>query len=255
MSLPATRPANQAVRCGNRLHAASIARQRARQNEITPHYNAQCIHRIIQKRMAEGQPIEDLSQYGLDDAAWSELVALLSNEEIEAVNAASGQDDIPLYNPVDGAFSDDEPIPFAVAPEPQPVAPVAAPKPELPRFAEPRFVHSLKWFDTDGIEHMHVVRSDDLDDVLRQVRTVKTFIAASKVRAEKSVQTDSAHSEPQAEAGQADSAYDEPEPEDNDYCPTHGRAKLQPSKFGGNFCTARMRNGEYCKFSSKKVAS
>jgi hypothetical protein len=129
-----------------------------------------------------------------------------------------------------------------------------APKPELPGWtnAEPRFVHSLKWFDQDGIEHMHVVRSDDLDDVLRQVRTVKAFIAASKVGAEKSVQADSAHSESQAEPEQAESAYSELEPEGDDYCPTHGRAKLRPSKYGGVFCSARMRNGEYCKFSSKR---
>lgn len=48
------------------------------------------------------------------------------------------------------------------------------------RDREPRFVHSLKWLDAEGIEHLHVVRSDDLDDVLKEVRTVKAFIAASR---------------------------------------------------------------------------
>jgi hypothetical protein len=49
---------------------------------------------------------------------------------------------------------------------------------------EPRFVHSLKWHDSEGVEHLHVVRSDDLDEVLREVRVVKQFIKAAKAQAE-----------------------------------------------------------------------
>jgi hypothetical protein len=82
---------------------------------------------------------------------------------------------------------------------------------------------------------------------------VKSFIQASKVRAEKSVQADSAHSEPQAEPGQAESACDE---SDTDACcPEHGRSRIKPSRFGGLYCTGRMENNEFCTFKSKKVAS
>jgi hypothetical protein len=76
-------------------------------------------------------------------------------------------------------------------------------------------VHSLKWHDHDGIEHLHVVRSDDLDDVLRQVRTVKAFISASKARARDENSVEHGHMTTQApdaepEPEQADSAYSEP---------------------------------------------
>jgi hypothetical protein len=210
-------------------HAQSIGRQRAKA-EVTPQHKAQCIAQKIRKRLAEGQPIEDLTQYGLDDATWAELVAMLSNEELAAVNGQS--------------------VPAADEPTIGDTDTAPAPKAELPgwRSAEPRFVHSLKWFDQDGIEHLHVVRSDDLDDVLRQVRTVKAFIAASKARARDEKPA------PSPEPEQADSAYDEPtEPEDDDYCPTHGRARLRPSKFGGVFCSARTPDG-YCKFKSGRRA-
>jgi hypothetical protein len=122
--------------------------------------------------------------------------------------------------------------------------PAPTPKPELPgwRSAFPAHTHSLNWVDGDGISHSHTVRSDDIDEVLRQVRVVKAFIAAAKVRPEQKP----AHAEPE----QTDSAYDAPEPDDDNYCPTHGRTKLRPSKYGGFFCAARLHDGSFCKFSS-----
>jgi hypothetical protein len=138
-------------------HAQSIGRQRA-QADVSPEHRAKCAAAFIRKAMAEGQPI-DLAPHGLDDATWSELVAILSPEELAAVNAA-GQSD---YEPA------------------------SAPTPELPgwRNREPRFVHSLKWFDTDRIEHLHVVRSDDLDDVLRGISRVRASIKATRARDKK----------------------------------------------------------------------
>ena len=110
-------------------------------------------------------------------------------------------------------------------------------------------MHSLKWFDTDGVEHLHVVRSDDLDEVLREIGMVKAFIKAARARDEKPASVPTEAPEPQApapESKQVDSA-DEPEPEDHDYCPTHGRARLRPPRYGGVFCSARMKDGTYCK--------
>jgi hypothetical protein len=142
--------------------------------------------------------------------------------------------------------------PYAMRPEsdgaaypacPSDYKPAPAPKPSRPgwRNAEPRYVHSLKWFDTDGIEHLHVIRSDDLDDVLRQVRTVKAFIAASKARAQGVSRAEPEATEPEPEAGeQTDSAY----------CPTHGTSKLRPSKFSGVYCAAKLADGTFCTFTS-----
>ena len=110
-------------------------------------------------------------------------------------------------------------------------------------------IFPLKWHDHDGIEHLHVVRSDDLDEVLREIGMVKAFIKAARARDGKPVATEP---EPTPEPEQTESAY-EPEPDD-DYCPTHGRAKLRPSKYGGVYCAARLRDGSYCKYKSRKGA-
>jgi hypothetical protein len=120
--------------------------------------------------------------------------------------------------------------------------------------------HALRWTDHDGHEHNLTIRANDLDTLLIQLRTVKCFIAAAKARDEKPApspepeQAEYAYDEPE----QADSAYDEPEPEpepeSDDYCPTHGRVKIRPSKFGGVFCTAHTQDG-YCKFKSQRAAT
>jgi hypothetical protein len=83
MSLVKSKP----TRNSDLRHAQAIGRQRAKQNEVTPQHKAKCTAQKIRKAMAEGQPI-DMGPYQLDDDAWSELVALLSNEELAAVNAA-----------------------------------------------------------------------------------------------------------------------------------------------------------------------
>lgn len=51
---------------------------------------------------------------------------------------------------------------------------------------EPRFVHSMKgWDDEHGIEHMTIIRSDTVDDLWQQVRTVVGVVKAAKDREEK----------------------------------------------------------------------
>jgi hypothetical protein len=75
------------TRNSDHRHAQAIGRQRAAQADVTPLYRAQAAANIIRKAMAEDQPI-DMSAHQLDDAAWSELVAMLSPEELAAVNAA-----------------------------------------------------------------------------------------------------------------------------------------------------------------------
>jgi hypothetical protein len=50
------------------------------------------------------------------------------------------------------------------------------------REREPAIVHSIKWRDNDGHEHLHIVRGDDLDEVLLHLRTVKAVIAAARAR-------------------------------------------------------------------------
>ena len=48
---------------------------------------------------------------------------------------------------------------------------------------EPPYLHSLKWRDEVlGIEHMTVLRADDLDDLWRRVRTVTQMIHVAKAR-------------------------------------------------------------------------
>jgi hypothetical protein len=112
----------------------------------------------------------------------------------------------------------------------------------------------LRWTDHDGHEHSLTIRANDLDTLLLQLRRVKAFIAAAKARDEKPANCHAGVTVAEPEPEQTDSAYDESEPESDDYCPTHGRAKLRPSKYGGVFCAARLRDGSYCKYKSRKGA-
>ena len=50
---------------------------------------------------------------------------------------------------------------------------------------EPRHVHSVKWVDSEGLEHLHVVRGDDIDQILKDVAVVKLCIEHARTRAAK----------------------------------------------------------------------
>ena len=62
------------------------ALERAKSAEVSPEHRAKCAAKTVRKAMAEGQPI-DLAPCQLDDAAWSELVTMLSDAELAALNA------------------------------------------------------------------------------------------------------------------------------------------------------------------------
>jgi len=62
-------------------------------------------------------------------------------------------------------------------------APADLPRPSW-RDREPAIVHSIKWRDSDHHEHLHIVRGDDLDEVLLHLKKVKAVIAAARARAE-----------------------------------------------------------------------
>lgn len=194
MSL-ATNPApSQALRCGDRNHKASIARQRKAAGTTTPHQQAEAIAAIVRKRLSDGQAVPDLDRYNLTDAVWSELMAILDADELTAVADAAGGDDLddgddePSLDEWTATLEDDS----ASIPKPQQTPHVA----HGWRDHEPAIVHSLKWRDSDGIEHLHVIRADTLDEALVHVKKLKLCIAAAKSKTSEPDQPSTANSRP-----------------------------------------------------------
>ena len=163
--------ANQAIRNGDYRHRQIISNQ-LRHSTHNPVKSAQALARMIRDRIGTGQPLGSGYFRNLPDDTWSELVALLSPEELDAVHRVC---DVDVYNPAN-TISDDEPIPFEVT--------QTSHTPSW-RDHEPPIVHSLKWNDADGIEHLHVVRADDLDEALRHILKVKVCIKAAQLKAQK----------------------------------------------------------------------
>jgi hypothetical protein len=95
------------------------------------------------------------------------------------VAEASGRDDTGDESTTDDlntAFEfDDEWAPSATEP------PALAHTPSW-RGHEPAIMHSLKWHDADGIEYLHVIRADDLEEALRHVLKVKLCIQAARMK-------------------------------------------------------------------------
>ncbi len=61
------------------------------------------------------------------------------------------------------------------------------PKPATPGWKnhEPPFLHSVKWHDPEsGIEHLTVIRADDLDSLFVQVRTVTHMVKMVRQKAQ-----------------------------------------------------------------------
>ena len=61
------------------------------------------------------------------------------------------------------------------------------PRPATPGWQnhEPPFLHSVKWHDSDsGIEHLTVIRADDLDSLFVQVRTVTHMVKMARSKAQ-----------------------------------------------------------------------
>ncbi len=64
---------------------------------------------------------------------------------------------------------------------------VVQPKPATPGWKnpEPPFLHSVKWHDPEsGIEHLTVIRADDLDSLFVQVRTVTHMVKMARQKSQ-----------------------------------------------------------------------
>jgi len=68
-----------------------------------------------------------------------------------------------------------------LSPRPIDRTPAAVSQPSW-RDHEPAIVHSIKWVDTDKHEYLHIVRGDDIDEVLGHLKKVKVVIAAARAR-------------------------------------------------------------------------
>ena len=67
----------------------------------------------------------------------------------------------------------------------------------------PVYVHSCKWVDAEaGVEHLCVIRSDDIDDLWLRVKTVTTMIKAAKAKQTPPATNGMTHTN-----GQADPSY------------------------------------------------
>ena len=185
MSLQIHPATSQAVRHGDRRHAASIARQRQHATH-NPRQQAEAIAKIVRKKISDQQAVPDLDRYGLNDAVWAELLDILSADELSALADACGGDDIsegndePSAADITSAFEDD--VPFTPEP-PAPDMTVAVAHVASWRDHEAPVVHSVTWTDAEGLNHMHCVRGDTLDEVLLHLRKVKVCIDAAKAKA------------------------------------------------------------------------
>jgi hypothetical protein len=181
MSLVQSKPTRNA----DYRHAQSLGQQCKAADAVNPHAQAQAIAAIVRKRIADGQAVPDLDRYHLDDETWTELMAILDADALSAVADTCGGDDLddsdaePTTDDITRAFEDDVPC------TPEPPAPQQTPHVAHGwRDHEPAIVHSLKWKDADGIEHLHVVRADDLDEALRHIMKVKLCIKAAQLKAQ-----------------------------------------------------------------------
>jgi hypothetical protein len=184
MSLTQSKPTRNA----DLRHAQSLGRQRKATSIASPGEQAASIAAVVRKRIADGQPVPDLDRYRLDNATWTELLDALDADELSAVADACGADGLD-----DSDDSDDEPSAddVTMAFGDMPLMPEPPTPQQTPHVAhgwrdhEPPIVHSLKWRDSDGIEHLHVVRTDDLDEALRHILKVKLCIKAAQLKAQK----------------------------------------------------------------------
>jgi hypothetical protein len=212
-------PASTYTRNADLRHKQSLGRQR-KHAVGTPRSQAEAIASVIRKRTLDGMRLPDLDRYNLNDAIWAELLGILDADEITAVADACGSDG---HAGAPGLSTCDWNETLAEGAGARESAPgVAAGW----RDQNPIYTHSLKWRDSDGTQHLHVIRSDDLDEVLRQVKAIKTVIAAAR-----------AH---EAEAH-------EQEPDRPDWCPIHRVQMPERSNAKGKWYSHQATDGTYCK--------
>ena len=108
----------------------------------------------------------------------------------------------------------------------------------------PEYTHNVTWLDSDSKQHSLTIRTDDLDELLATLTTIKNVIRASKAAADG--QQPAAASQPQAST---------PAPaEDTQRCEIHGvdmprrwSKRTQGHYFGhqcadGSFCYGRAKS-------------
>jgi hypothetical protein len=152
--------------------------------------------------------------------------------------------------PDDAAFDEAPPV---YPPCSSDYAAAPAPKAELPGWRNqfPAYTHSMSWTDSLGITHSHTVRSDNLDEILREARITQEFVKAARARHEKSTATAPAP-EPQPEPEQneqTDSAYDEPEPS-RLWCERHQTWLQRREKHGNVWYSHKTAEG-WCRRAAK----
>jgi hypothetical protein len=93
----------------------------------------------------------------------------------------------------------------------------------------PQFTHNVGWLDTDGKQHSLTIRTDDLDELLATLTTVKNVIRASKAKAAASSQVPAPDS-------------------DVPPCPVHGTPMIrkQSKRTGGIYFSHKMADGQLC---------
>jgi hypothetical protein len=111
------------------------------------------------------------------------------------------------------------------------------------RARAPRHVHSLKWVDHDGIEHLHVLCADDLDDVLTEMATLKLCIQHARSRAEKE------RAQEVAQTAAADTGLPEPDPT---LCTIHDCWMTEHRNDRGTWRSHKLDDGSWCRGQARK---
>jgi hypothetical protein len=148
-------------------------------------------------------------------------MAILDADELSAVGDAAGGDD----------FDDiaDEPSleEWTATLEDDTIPPVPSHTPSW-HDHEPAIVHSLKWRDAGGIEHLHVIRADTLDEALVHLKKLKLCIAAAKSKVSEPDLPPTTDSRP-------------------DWCPIHNVAMKQRGDESQGYWYSHKIDGKWCR--------
>jgi len=155
----------------------------------------------------------------------------------------------PSLDDWNATMEDDTPPPDISQWEEVPTVPVVTHEPEpMPmleplrepswRDCEPPIVHSVKFIDVYGRENLHVIRGDNLDEVLVHVRKLNAVLDAAKAKARQSAQSIPATVQHSTDPGV------KPCP-----LPEHSGAEMESrisKKSGKPYWSHRMEDGELC---------
>jgi hypothetical protein len=124
--------------------------------------------------------------------------------------------------------------------EPRPVIDVTpnTPRPKW-RDAFPTFTHNMSWQDAEGCLHSMTIRSDDLTDLMSDLRLLKGMVRQAKKQAAESTQANTPTVEPDS---------------DIPPCPVHGTPMVRKvsRRTGGIYWSHKTVTGELCFGRQKK---